>query len=162
MGAVHVVRLAQVEDPVEAARKLTPGGRGADIVIEAVATPEAWQMATRLARKGGTVNLFGGPPAGTTAAFDTNLIHYSDLTIKASFHHTPATAKRAFELLASGRFHCDAFLTGTALLDEVPAVFHRMLTRPPEGIAPDVKTVILPTRLEAGSADQERLVEEPA
>lgn len=146
-GAASVVRLADVDDPIAAARALTPEARGADIVFEAVATPEAWQWAVQMARKGGLVNLFGGPPAGTTAAFDTNLIHYSDLTLKASFHHTPATARAAFDLLCSGRFLCDDFLTGTATLDEVPAVFERMLTRPAEGTAPEIKTAIFPHRV---------------
>ena len=145
-GAADVVRLAEVEDPVAAARALTPQGRGADIVFEAVATPEAWQWAVQMARKGGLVNLFGGPPAGTTAAFDTNLLHYSDLTLKASFHHTPSTARRAFELLCSGRFCCDDFLTGAAPLEDVPAVFRKMLTRPSEGTAPEIKIAIYPQR----------------
>ena len=144
LGASHVVRITDVEDPVAAARALTPEGRGADLVFEAVATPEAWQWAVRMTRKGGTVNLFGGPPAGTTASFDTNLLHYSDLTIKASFHHTPSTARAAFDLLQSGRFACDAFLTGTASLDEVPELFQRMLTRPAEGARPEIKTVVHP------------------
>jgi L-iditol 2-dehydrogenase len=65
-GAAQVVRLAEVDDPIAASRALTPEGRGADIVFEAVATPEAWQWAVQMARKGGLVNLFGGPPAGTT------------------------------------------------------------------------------------------------
>ncbi len=145
LGAEQVVRLADVADPVAAARALTPEGRGADIVFEAVATPEAWQWAVQMARKGGLVNLFGGPPAGTTVAFDTNLIHYSDLTLKASFHHTPATARRAFELLRSGRFRGDDFLTGSTSLQALPDVFRRMLTRPPEGTAPEIKTIVFPT-----------------
>jgi L-iditol 2-dehydrogenase len=143
-GASQVVRLADVADPIAAARALTPEGRGADIVCEAVATPEAWQCAVQMARKGGLVNLFGGPPAGTSVEFDTNLIHYSDLTIKASFHHTPSTARGAFDLLRSGRFLCNDFLTGCATLEEVPEVFRRMLTRPAEGIAPEIKTAIFP------------------
>lgn len=156
-GAAQVVRLADtigsdgVADPIAAARALTPDGRGADIVFEAVATPEAWQWAVQMARKGGLVNLFGGPPAGTTAAFDTNLIHYSDLTIKASFHHTPSTARRAFDLLCSGRFLCDDFITGSASLQDVPKVFHRMLTRPAEGTAPEIKTAIYPQQAPAAT-----------
>ena len=75
---------------------------------------------------------------------NTNLIHYSDLTLKASFHHTPGTVRRAFELLRSGKFNADAFLTGTASLDEVPRVFEHMLARPAEGTAPEIKTVIYP------------------
>ena len=158
-GAEQVVRIAEVSDPIAAARALTPEGRGADIVFEAVATPEAWQWAVQMARKGGLVNLFGGPPSGTSVSLDTNLIHYSDLTLKASFHHTPATARRAFELLASGRFQCQDFLTGTATIEDLPNVFRRMLTRPADGIAPEIKTAIFPNALtsQAGAA-----IEEPA
>jgi L-iditol 2-dehydrogenase len=143
-GASQVVRIGDVADPVAAARAVTPEGRGADLVFEAVATPEAWQWAVKMVRKGGVVNWFGGPPAGTEVALDTNLIHYSDLTLKASFHHTPATVRRAFAMIQSGRFNAEAFLTGTATLDEVPEVFARMLTRPAEGTAPEIKTVICP------------------
>lgn len=149
-GARDVLRIGDVEDPVEAARKLTPEGRGADIVIEAVATPQAWQWATLMARKGGLVNLFGGPPAGTTVEFDTNLLHYSDLTLKASFHHTPSTARAAFDLLQSGRFCCEDFLTATAKISELPDVFRRMLVRPEEGTAPEIKTVVYPDEATAG------------
>jgi L-iditol 2-dehydrogenase len=147
-GAGQVVRVADVDDPVTAARALTPEGRGADVVFEAVATPEAWQWAVQMARKGGLVNLFGGPPAGTSVALDTNLIHYSDLTLKASFHHTPATVRSAFALLGSGRFQCDAFLTGTAALEDLPAVFASMMVRPEEGVAPQIKTVVYPNGAE--------------
>ncbi len=147
LGAEQVLRVGDVGDPIAAARALTPEGRGADLVFEAVATPEAWQWAVAMARKGGLVNLFGGPPAGTSVAFDTNLLHYSDLTIKASFHHTPRTARQAFALLQSGRFDGEAFLTGTAALAEVPEVFRRMLTRPAEGTVPEIKTVIYPQGL---------------
>lgn len=153
-GAEQIVRVGDVDDPVEAARELTPDGRGADIVVEAVATPEAWQWAVRMARKGGLVNLFGGPPAGTSVDLDTNLIHYSDLTLKASFHHTPATVRAAFDLLRSGRFECDRFLTGEATLEDVPEVFHRMLTRPPEGVAPEIKTAIYPQRVKEESDEE--------
>ncbi len=143
-GAEQVLRIRDVDDPVAAARSLTPGGRGADLVFEAVATPEAWQWAVSMARMGGVVNLFGGPPAGTSVELDTNLIHYSDLTLKASFHHTPATVRRAFDLLRSGRFRCGDFLTGSASLAQLPDVFQSMLVRAPDGTLPEIKTVIYP------------------
>ncbi len=147
-GAEQVLRISEVSepigDPIAAARALTPEGRGADIVFEAVATPEAWQWAVRMARKGGLVNFFGGPPSGTSVALDTNLIHYSDLTLKASFHHTPATARRAFELITSGRFRCQDFLTGAATIEDLPSVFHAMLTRPADGITPQIKIAVFP------------------
>ena len=144
LGAEAVVRVTEVADPVAAARALTPHSRGADVVLEAVATPEAWQWATLMARKGGAVNFFGGPPAGTTVALDTNLLHYSDLSLKASFHHTPSTVRQAFALLNSDRFMAQEFLTARASLSEVPRVFQAMLHRPADGTRTDVKTVIEP------------------
>jgi L-iditol 2-dehydrogenase len=90
------------------------------------------------------------------------LIHYSDLTLKASFHHTPATARAAFALLRSGRFDCNGFLTGSAGLDEVPEVFKDMLTRPAEGIAPQIKTVIYPQAIEADALPTDEPLKEAA
>ena len=60
---------------------------------------------------------------------DTNRLHYGDITLKASFHHTPATCRTAFDLITTGRFHSAAYITGRAALDEVPALFHRMVHR---------------------------------
>ena len=40
----------------------TDGGDGADVVIEAVGSPEAWRDALALVRPGGTVLFFGGLP----------------------------------------------------------------------------------------------------
>jgi len=44
-GADEVVQITKVNDPVEVVRKLSPAGRGADVVIEAVGRPQAWQWA---------------------------------------------------------------------------------------------------------------------
>lgn len=114
-------------------------------------------------RARGLVNFFGGPPSGTSVSLDTNLIHYSDLTLKASFHHTPSTVRRAFDLLASGRFQCQDFLTGTANLEDLPNVFRRMLTRSADGVAPEIKTAIFPNSAPQPSASQPlAVVEESA
>ncbi len=149
-GARAVVRIGKSADVVAAARALTPEGRGADVVIEAVATPATWEWAVGMVRKGGLVNFFGGPPSGTVVALDTNRLHYGDITLKASFHHTPGTCRRAFRLITSGRFRCAEFLTGRAGLDEVPEVFRRMMTRSATGMR-DIKTAIFP-RTDAGAA----------
>lgn len=143
-GAHEVVQIGEGIDTVAAVRALTPDGIGADAVAECVATPESWEAAVAMVRKGGVVNLFGGPPSGTRVSFDTNRLHYGDITLKASFHHTPATCRRAFDLIRTGVAQPQDFLTATASLDEVPDVFRRMLVRSAEGRL-DIKTVILPT-----------------
>jgi L-iditol 2-dehydrogenase len=146
-GARNIVLLDQAIDPVAAARALTPNARGADVVVEAVATPQTWEWAVAMVRRGGTVNFFGGPPSGTVVALDTNRLHYGGITLKASFHHTPATARTAFSLIASGRFKCGEYITGTALLADVPGIFARMMTRSSStNGAADIKTAVFPTR----------------
>jgi L-iditol 2-dehydrogenase len=142
-GASEVVRIAEGVDTVAAVRSLTEESRGADVVIEAVARPATWEQAVGMVRKGGTVNFFGGPPSGTVVGLDTNRLHYGDITLKATFHLTPATARTAFGLITSGRFKAADFITRTASLEEVPAVFARMMTRSAHKIA-DIKTAVFP------------------
>ena len=69
-------------------------GRGCDVVIEAVGRPQAWEWSIDMVRKGGTVNFFGGCANGTTVALDTQRLHYNELTLKATFHHTPETVRQ--------------------------------------------------------------------
>ena len=142
-GAACVVHIEAVDDVVAATRALTPEGRGADIVIEAVAIPATWEWAVDMVRKGGLVNFFGGPPSGTRVQLDTNRIHYGDITLKASFHHTPATCRTALELVTSGRFKCADYITGRAILAQVPELFARMMTRTAD--SRDIKTAVFPS-----------------
>jgi L-iditol 2-dehydrogenase len=97
-----------------------------------------------MVRKGGTVNFFGGPPSGTRVTLDTNRLHYGDITLKASFHHTPAACRTAFELVTSGRFKAAEYITGRASLADVPHLFHKMLTRSRGASRLDIKTAIFP------------------
>ena len=112
------------------------------MVIEAVATPATWEWAVDMIRKGGVVNFFGGPPSGTKVALDTNRLHYGDITLKASFHHTPATCRTAFNLITSGRFKCSEAITSTARLEEVPGLFAKMMQR--SGGSREIKTAVFP------------------
>jgi L-iditol 2-dehydrogenase len=103
-----------------------PPGSLFDVVIEAVGKPETWEEAVRLVRKGGTVNFFGGCPSGTTVSLDTGLIHYSNLTLLASFHHTPRTVRRALEFIEAGVVRSDDFVDGECSLTELPMLFRSM------------------------------------
>jgi L-iditol 2-dehydrogenase len=140
LGAAHVIQT--LEEAVNAVRALTQDQRGVDIAIEAVALPETWEQAVAMVRNGGLVNFFGGPETGTTVEFDTNRLHYGDLTLKATFHHTPAICRRAFELILSGKFKAERFITGHAPLNELNQAFARLLDRANHGNS--IKTAILP------------------
>src|SRR5580765_3158417 len=97
-----------------------------DAVLEAVGVPEVWESAVHLVRKGGTVNFFGGCPAGTTVTFDTTLLHYSNLTLLASFHHKPRTIRRALEFVEAGVIHSRDFVNGESSLADLPALLKSM------------------------------------
>jgi L-iditol 2-dehydrogenase len=139
LGAAHVVQTSSIREAIRETRALTPKNRGVDIAIEAVGVPEAWQEAVELVRKGGTVNFFGGCAVNTHVTLDTNRIHYSDITLRATFHHTPAICRKALELIASGRFQAGAFITGHAHLYELNRVFEKLMNRSSE-----IKTAIVP------------------
>jgi L-iditol 2-dehydrogenase len=78
-------------------------GRGADVVVEAVGRQETWELASGLARKGGTVLFFGGCSTGTSTCFEADKIHYGELHFQGAFHHTPSSVERAFRLIISGQ-----------------------------------------------------------
>jgi L-iditol 2-dehydrogenase len=139
LGAEHVVQTTSIRKAIRETRALTPKDRGVDIALEAVGVPDAWQEAVDLVRKGGTVNFFGGCAADTKVTLDTNRIHYSDITLRATFHHTPEICRKALDLIAGGRFQAGAFITGHAHLYELNRVFEKLMNRSSE-----IKTAIVP------------------
>jgi len=138
MGADFVLDSTH-SNVVEQVRKITNGRRGADVVIEAVGATETWQQAMGMVRRGGTINLFGGCPSGTHIPLDTSLIHYSEITIKASFHHTPRHIREALEVLHRGGLRAKSFITGEEPLHSLRSVLERLLNR--NG---DIKIAIIP------------------
>jgi L-iditol 2-dehydrogenase len=138
MGADHVVDSTH-SNVVEQVRKITNGRRGADVVVEAVGTTETWQQAMGMVRRGGTINLFGGCPSGTHIPLDTTLIHYSEITIKASFHHTPRHIREALETIHRGNLRARSLITGEERLSSLSNVLERLLNR--NG---DLKIAIIP------------------
>ena len=101
-----------------------PGdGRGADVVLEAAGTERAWSAAVELVRPGGTVVMFGGLPREARPRIDAFRLHYDELTIRGSFHHTPATVRAALAFLASGAYPWERLVTHRVSLAELPALF---------------------------------------
>jgi len=98
-------------------------GRGADVVIEAVGSEEAWRDAISLVRPGGTVVMFGGLPRDARPPVDAYRLHYDELTVRGSFHHTPATVRAALGFLASEAYPWEQLVTHRVLLRDLPALF---------------------------------------
>jgi L-iditol 2-dehydrogenase len=101
----------------------TGNGARADVVIEAVGSEGAWTDAVDLVRPGGTVVMFGGLPRDARPPVDAYRLHYEELTVRGSFHHTPATVRAALGFLGSGAYPWERLVTHRILLDELPALF---------------------------------------
>jgi L-iditol 2-dehydrogenase len=138
LGAREIIATEEACDPVAAVRRLT-GGRGAEVVIEAVGTPDTWNWAVEMLCRGGLVNFFGGPPGGTKVELDTNLLHYSEITCKASFHHTPKTFREALNVIAAGGVRAVDFVQAEEPLCNLSRVMSSLM----EGNGP-LKTAIIP------------------
>jgi len=113
------------ENPSTKVLELTEG-RGADMVVEAVGRRETWELAPKLARKGGTVLLFGGCSSGTDVMFEAEKIHYGELHIQGSFHHTPAAVQQGFRLIVSGKVSIKPLISHEMGLDRAEEALQLM------------------------------------
>ena len=127
LGADELVVGDDAANPVKAIRAMT-GGRGVDIAIEAVGKPQTWEWAVNMVRRGGTVNFFGGCPNDSTIQLDTALLHYSEITCKASFHHTPAYIQKALELVCAGHITAGFFVNREEPLANLLEVMRHLMS----------------------------------
>ena len=139
MGATLAIDAASGPAFEERLRACGSGGDGPDVVIEAAGLAETAQLAIRMVRKGGLVNLFAGCPADARVGLDAQRLHYEELTVTSSFHHTPNSFRAAHRLIADGRIRAEPFITSEASLGDVPEVLRRM-AKGGDGL----KTAILP------------------
>jgi L-iditol 2-dehydrogenase len=139
LGADEGILMGDSASLVSAVRAHT-GGRGADVVVEAIGHPDAWELATQLVRKGGVVNFFGGCSTGTKVGLDTALLHYSEITCKATFHHTPEHIRRSLELIAEGKVSSRHLVNHEEPLSQLPQVLADLAHRR-NG---QIKTAIIP------------------
>lgn len=127
-GAVSAFNYHKVPDIAETVKELTDG-YGADIVIEATGDKTVWETAIACARAGATVNLFGGCPKNTNISVSTEVLHYSELTIKGVFHNTPYFVREALSLIASRRIPFELLISEQRPLKDLEQVFVDMRER---------------------------------
>ncbi|MCS6801090.1 MAG: zinc-binding dehydrogenase [Chloroflexota bacterium] len=121
LGATETLQAAE-EDWVR--RLLTEVGRP-DVVIEITGIPALIEQAVAIAQPGGRVVLFGGSPAGATAALDLARVHYDALTVRGVFHHTPRTVRQALQLLTSGAIRVAPLVSDRLPLEETAEAMRR-------------------------------------
>jgi L-iditol 2-dehydrogenase len=98
-------------------------GRGFDFVIECTGQVSVWEASVDYVRRGGDVLLFGGPPGGTRASFNTHRLHYDQITLLSPFHFGTAAVKMARNWLIEPSLDFSFLITGDRALEDGPAVF---------------------------------------
>jgi L-iditol 2-dehydrogenase len=87
-------------------------GLGFDVVIVAVSSAAAQADALEIAGKGARVEFFGGlPKSNPIATLNTNHLHYKELIVSGSYSEKMSDFRAAYQLLQSGRFPADKFIT---------------------------------------------------
>ena len=115
----------------------TGDGDGADIVIDAAGTADAWRLGLELVRPGGTVLAFGGLSREERVEIDPYRIHYEELTLRGAFHHAPRHVRAALAFLCSGAYPFERLLTHQVGLEGVVG----LLADPPRDY---LKAVVVP------------------
>ena len=116
-----------------------PGGivpGGVDLVLECAGTITTFEQGVALARRGGTVMIFGVAPQEERASISPFEIFARELRIMGSYLN-PLTHGRAVELVAGGALSLEPLITHRLSLSEVPA----MLLAPPA--AGEVKAMMV-------------------
>jgi S-(hydroxymethyl)mycothiol dehydrogenase len=115
-------------DPIQAVRDLT-GGFGADVVIDAVGSPETYRQAFYARDLAGTVVLVGVPTPSMKLELPLLDVFARGGALKSSWYGD-CLPDRDFPMLIDlylqGRLPLDAFVTEEIGLDELDAAFTKM------------------------------------
>ena len=95
------------------------GGRGPDVVIEAVGSSRTYTQAIEIVRRGGRVLAYGAAPADATIEVRPFDIYSKELTITGSYAGTYETWPKAIDLISSGRFDPDKLIDSVRPLSDV-------------------------------------------
>ncbi|MGE4282439.1 MAG: zinc-dependent dehydrogenase [Clostridia bacterium] len=78
-------------------------GYGADKIIMAIGVPSIVNDTLKLARKGGTINLFAGFAGTGECTIEANVIHYNEINVNGTSAFTRLDYMSAVSLIASGK-----------------------------------------------------------
>jgi len=105
------------------------GGYGFDIIIDATGSPRAMERALGILSKGGKFLVFSGVERGTTLSIDIHSLHYGEMSIVGSFHHTPDTVRRAIDILRKNHEKLDFLITHELPLERIEEAFRLMMEK---------------------------------
>ena len=82
-----------------------------DAAIVSVGSAELANLAARIVRPRGWINLFAGFPVGEQPRFDLNAVHYGEHRVTGAFGMTLAQFRSALDMIASGKVPAGRLVT---------------------------------------------------
>ncbi|MCI4331539.1 MAG: alcohol dehydrogenase catalytic domain-containing protein [Thermoplasmata archaeon] len=131
-GVDHAV---DAHDPEEAERRVSSatGSEGADLVVVATGAPAAVTLGARLVRRGGTLNLFGLPEAGSRLDVDLQQLYLRGVRVVPSYATTERDIGDVQRLLVARRLDLSDLVTHRYPVTEVVKAFE-MAARPSDAL----------------------------
>lgn len=109
-GADYIIN-SKEQDLAAEVKKLTDG-RGADIVVVACSVRVMQEAAPKYVCPGGDIILFGGlPEQDNMVQFDSNVVHYSQLTLHGTIGQCKRHYQKVMDILASGAIDSKGYIT---------------------------------------------------
>lgn len=95
-------------------------GAGSEVVITACPSPEAQEQALAITRSRGRISFFGGLPHNKSKIpFDSNTIHYKEISVFGAYASHHRQYKTALKLLSSHRMNGQKVITHRFSLEEI-------------------------------------------
>ena len=118
---------------VRAAVDAATNGRGVDLAVVATGHPSVAKSATELVRRGGTVNLFGLPEAGSRLDADLQDLYLRGVRLIPSYATTEMDVAEVHRLVAHGELSIVDLVTHRVPLGQIAEAF-RLAGRPDEAV----------------------------
>lgn len=101
------------------------GGDGVDLAVVATGSPVAVRLGAELVRRGGTLNLFGLPDAGSRLDVDLQELYLRGTRVVPSYATTEREIAEVHALLVAGRLDLSGLVTHRVSLAELAEAFAR-------------------------------------
>jgi len=132
-GGIDVTVDPRAPGAVRAAVDRATGGRGVDLAVVAVGHPAVVREATTLVRRGGTVNLFGLPEAGSRLDADLQDLYLRGVRLIPSYATTEPDILEVHRRVVSGDLRISDLVSHRIPLDQIDEAF-RLAGRPDEAV----------------------------
>jgi len=123
----------RVSGAVEAAVDGATGGRGVDLAVVATGHPAVVRSATELVRRGGTVNLFGLPEAGSRLDADLQGLYLRGVRLVPTYATTEPDIAEVHRLVLTERLRIHDLVSHHIPLESIGEAF-RLAGRPEESV----------------------------